>query len=54
VPAGVSRGVVYPSVRKRGGACLAAFQPALVQNVRPGAKWTLKWQGEPAFTAKAG
>lgn len=49
-----SRGVVYPSVRKKGGTCLAAFQPALVQNVRPGAKWTLTWDGESAFTAKAG
>ncbi len=52
--AGGSRGVVYPSVRKKGGTCLAAFQPALVQNVRPGAKWTLAWQGDERFTAKAG
>lgn len=49
-----SRGVVYPSVRRKGGTCLAAFQPALVQNVRPGAKWTLSWSGEEKFTAKAG
>jgi len=51
---GGSRGVVYPSVRKKGGTCLAAFQPALVQNVRPGAKWTLTWDGDERFTAKAG
>ena len=49
-----SRGIVYPSARRGGGTCLAAFQPALVQNVRPGAKWTLIWDGAPAFSAKAG
>ena len=47
-----SRGVVYPSARRKGGTCLAAFQPALVQNVRPGAKWTLLWEGGPSFTAR--
>jgi len=52
--AGGSRGVVYPSVRRKGRTCLAAFQPALVQNVRPGAKWTLCWDGSERFTAKAG
>lgn len=50
---GGSRGVVYPSVRRKGGTCLAAFQPALVQNVRPGAKWTLTWDGSERFTARA-
>ncbi len=49
-----SRGVVYPSARRKGGTCLAAFQPALVQNVRPGARWTLTWSGSARFTAKAG
>lgn len=29
-----SLGVVYPSVRQRGGTCLACFRPALVTNVR--------------------
>jgi hypothetical protein len=48
-----SRGVVYSSVRRKAGTCLAAFQPSLVQNVRPGAKWTLLWEGGPRFTAKA-
>ena len=51
---GGSRGVVYPSARRSGGTCLVAFQPALVQNVRPGAKWTLTWAGGPGFTATAG
>ena len=31
-----STGVVYPSVRHRGGICIACFRPALVHNVRKG------------------
>lgn len=33
-----SAGVVYPSVRHAGGTCIACFRPALVGNVREGAK----------------
>lgn len=33
-----SAGVVYPSVRHRGGTCIACFRPALVNNVRQGAR----------------
>lgn len=33
-----SAGIVYPSVRHKGGTCLACFRPALVGNVRPGQK----------------
>lgn len=29
-------GIVYPSVRRRGGTCLACFRPVLVTNVRKG------------------
>jgi len=29
-----SAGLIYPSVRHRGGTCLACFRPALVVNVR--------------------
>ncbi len=29
-----SLGVVYPSVRRTGGTCLACFRPAVVGNVR--------------------
>lgn len=43
--------LVYPSVRKPGGTCLVAFQPHLVQNVRPGARWKLTWSGHPAWSA---
>jgi len=31
-----SAGLVYPSVRDKGGSCLACFRPALVGNVRKG------------------
>jgi RES domain len=40
-----SLGVVYPSVRRRGGACLACFRPALVTNVRRGRTWRFTWTG---------
>lgn len=32
-----ANGVVYPSVRRAGGNCVACFRPALVYNVRPAA-----------------
>jgi RES domain-containing protein len=44
------RGLVYPSVRHPGGRCLVAFDPGIIQNVRPGAGWKLVWQGAPEFT----
>ena len=47
-----SRGLAYPSVRHP-GACLVAFQPNVVQDVRPGATWRLTWAGGPAWTAAA-
>ena len=40
-------GVVYPSVRRTGGTCLACFRPALVMNVRKGATYRLRWSGRP-------
>jgi RES domain len=40
-------GVVYPSVRHRGGTCLAAFHPYVVQNVRQGGLWRMTWSGTP-------
>ncbi|PWV99223.1 RES domain-containing protein [Hoeflea marina] len=45
-----SRGLLYPSIRRPGGTCLAAFQPHLVQNVRPGARWKLTWSGNADYT----
>ncbi|NKB60274.1 MAG: RES domain-containing protein [Alphaproteobacteria bacterium] len=46
-----ARGIVYPSVRRPGGTCLVAFEPHLVQNVRPAARWKLSWDGSPDYTA---
>jgi hypothetical protein len=45
-------GVLYPSARKPGGNCLAAFRPHIVQNIRHGATWQFKWDGtrEPAVS----
>jgi hypothetical protein len=35
-----SSGVVYPSVRRSGGTCIACFRPVLVTNVRKGDTFT--------------
>jgi hypothetical protein len=40
-----SLGVVYPSVRRRGGTCVACFRPALVTRVRRGETWRFTWTG---------
>ncbi|HZR26526.1 MAG TPA: RES family NAD+ phosphorylase [Vicinamibacterales bacterium] len=42
-----SLGVVYPSVRRRGGTCLACFRPAIVANVRRGRTYRFTWDGTP-------
>jgi len=42
-----SLGVVYPSVRRSGGTCLACFRPALVMNVRKGKTYRFRWTGGP-------
>ncbi|MGH9597488.1 MAG: RES family NAD+ phosphorylase [Edaphobacter sp.] len=33
-----SNGVVYPSVRHKGGTCIVCFRPTLVYNVRRGVR----------------
>ncbi len=45
-------GVVYPSVRHRGGRCVAVFRPALVGHVRAADTYELAWSGpgEPTIT----
>jgi RES domain-containing protein len=43
-----SVGLIYPSVRHRGGTCLACFRPALVINVRKGWVVTLEFAGASA------
>jgi RES domain-containing protein len=42
-----SAGLIYPSVRHRGGTCLACFRPALVSNVRKG--WVVTLEFADAF-----
>jgi RES domain len=38
-----SLGIVYPSVRREGGTCLACFRPSVVANVRKSARYKLIW-----------
>jgi hypothetical protein len=38
-----SLGVVYPSVRRPGGTCIACFRPSVVANVRKGNRFRLTW-----------
>jgi len=40
-----SLGVVYPSVRRPQGTCLACFRPALVGNVRKASTYIFRWSG---------
>ena len=42
-----SLGIVYPSVRSRGGTCLACFRPALITNVRRAETYRFTWTGTP-------
>jgi RES domain-containing protein len=48
-----SLGVVYPSVRRKGGTCVACFRPALVMNVRKARTYRFVWKGrmEPEISA---
>lgn len=47
---GGALGILYPSARRTGHDCLVAFSPHLVQNVRYGGKWHLRWDGSPTPT----
>jgi hypothetical protein len=49
-------GVIYPSARRAGGTCLAAFRPHLIQNIRHGDTITFEWKGkpEPEVMARSG
>ena len=42
-----SNGIVYRSVRHRGGECLACFRPRLVKNVRVSGHYEYRWEGRP-------
>ncbi|HJS91235.1 MAG TPA: RES family NAD+ phosphorylase [Steroidobacteraceae bacterium] len=45
-----SLGVIYPSVRRPEGTCLACFRPALVGNVRKASTYRFRWSGNPTPT----
>ncbi len=38
-----SLGIIYPSVRREAGTCLACFRPSVVANVRKSARYKLVW-----------
>ena len=40
-----SNGILYRSVRRSGGNCIACFRPQLVKNVRPSAHFEYRWEG---------
>lgn len=40
-----SNGILYRSVRRRNGECIACFRPALIGNVRPDAHFEFRWHG---------
>ena len=41
-----SHGLLYRSVRREGGECVACFRPRLVENVRPDAHFEYRWKGQ--------
>ncbi|HTZ90169.1 MAG TPA: RES family NAD+ phosphorylase [Alloacidobacterium sp.] len=49
-----SLGVVYPSVRRPGGTCMACFRPSVVSNVRKGSRFRLTWTPNRAVFTKEG
>lgn len=50
-----SAGIIYPSVRRKGGTCIVCFRPALVTNVRKGVQITIAFQspGQPPKIVRA-
>jgi hypothetical protein len=42
-----SNGILYRSVRRLGGECIACFKPALVKDVHQSAHFELIWEGTP-------
>lgn len=47
------RGLLYPSARRSKGLCFVAFDPGIIQNVRPGASWRFVWEGSPDYSLHA-
>jgi RES domain-containing protein len=42
-----SPGIIYPSVRRARGTCLACFDPKNVRNVRKAQRFRFTWHGKP-------
>lgn len=51
---GESLGVIYPSVRRLGGTCIACFRPSVVANVRKGNRFRMTWTPNKASLVKEG
>lgn len=49
-----SLGVVYPSVRRDGGTCVACFRPSVVANVRKASRYRLVWTKARATLTREG
>jgi len=49
-----SLGIIYPSVRKPGGTCIACFRPSVVANVRKGSRFRMTWTPNRAVFVKEG
>jgi hypothetical protein len=49
-----SLGIVYPSVRREGGTCVACFRPSIVANVRKSEQYRLIWTPLRARMVRAG
>lgn len=47
-----SNGILYPSVRRKHGACLVCFRPALVYHVRRTARYEMRIRAGEAFDPK--
>src|SRR5262249_13887425 len=40
-------GVIFPSVRRAKGTCVACFRPSIVTNLRRAGTYTFVWDGSP-------
>ena len=49
-----SLGVIYPSVRRPGGTCIASFRPSVVANVRKGIRFRMTWTPNRVVFIKEG
>ena len=49
-----SLGIVYPSVRRDGGTCIACFRPSVVANVRKASRYRLVWTKARATLTREG